>query len=173
MPCNHQEADSRVFLHVYHAARQRHFHPHSRQRYYVYCRWPLWQPWFYGVKDRFWNWKNLPAHPLPEITQAFGLEKSLSLPLFHSFIRCDSTPSFLGTGKKSAWAAWQTYPYLTETQFSLFSICIWHALNVGLYMFNNISGCPRVNDARRQFFTHVLGRSITPATTYSNMQDEL
>ena len=89
--------------------------------YYVYCCWPLWQPLFYGVNDRLWNWKNLPAHPLHEITQIVGLEKSLSLPLFHSFIGCDTTSSFLGIGKKTAWAAWQVYSYFTETKFSLSS----------------------------------------------------
>ena len=97
--------------------------------YYVYCCWPLWQPLFYGINDRLCNWKHLPAHRLHEITQIFGLEKSLSLPLFHSFIGCDTTSSFLGIGKKTAWAAWQAYPYFTETQFSLISICIWHALD--------------------------------------------
>ena len=43
MPCNHQEADSRTFLHLSHATQQGHsFHPHSRQRCCRQCCWPLW-----------------------------------------------------------------------------------------------------------------------------------
>ena len=53
--------------------------------------------------------------PVHEITQTLGSEKSLSCPLFHSFTWCDMTSSFLGIGKKTAWAAWQVYPDLTET----------------------------------------------------------
>ena len=114
--------------------------------YYVYCCWP-----------------HLPAHPLHEITQIFGLEKSLSLPLFHSFIGCDTTSPVLGIGKKTAWAAWQVYPYFTETQFSLSSPSVYGT--PWTVQFNNISGCPMVNDARRQFFTHIHGRFSTPQTT--------
>ena len=43
-----------------------------------------------------------------------GREKSLALPVFHSFTGCDTTPAFFGRGKKSAWEAWACYPEVTD-----------------------------------------------------------
>ena len=41
--------------------------------------------------------------------------RSLALPLFHALTGCDTTSAFLGYGKRSAWAAWEATPELTET----------------------------------------------------------
>ena len=38
-----------------------------------------------------------------------GQEKSLALPVFHSFTGCDTTSAFYGRGKKSAWEAWNCF----------------------------------------------------------------
>ena len=42
--------------------------------------------------------KHIPVH---EIIQILNPEKSLPVPLFHSFSGCDSTLSFLGIGTKT------------------------------------------------------------------------
>ena len=38
----------------------------------------------------------------------------MALPVFHSFTGCNTTSTFYGKGKKSAWEAWNCYPDVTE-----------------------------------------------------------
>ena len=44
-----------------------------------------------------------------------GREQSCCLPPFHGFIGYDSTLSFYGETKKTAWATWSIYPEVSET----------------------------------------------------------
>ena len=44
-----------------------------------------------------------------------GKWKSQALPVFHAQTGCDTTSSFKGKGKKSAWQVWQAYEEATET----------------------------------------------------------
>ena len=44
------------------------------------------------------------------ICNALGREKAIALPIFHSVTGCDTTSTFLGKGKKSAWDAWKAFP---------------------------------------------------------------
>lgn len=37
----------------------------------------------------------------------------MGLPAFHALTGCDTTSSFFGKGKKTAWAVWQSLPELT------------------------------------------------------------
>ena len=48
------------------------------------------------------------------ISRALGKQKSLALPVFHSFIGCDTTSAFFGKGKKIAWEAWNCYTEVTR-----------------------------------------------------------
>ena len=41
------------------------------------------------------------------ICHSLGEDKSLALPLFHSYTGCDTTFGFLGKGKKLAWETWK------------------------------------------------------------------
>ena len=43
-----------------------------------------------------------------------GIEKSIALPVFHSFTGCDTASTFFGKGKKSAWDAWKSFPEVTS-----------------------------------------------------------
>ena len=66
MSCNHQEADSRIFLHLSHAAQQgqsKAFICTVDSDVVIICCWTFWQPGSDGVVDRHWNWKSLPTHP--------------------------------------------------------------------------------------------------------------
>ena len=156
MPCNHQEADSRICMHLFHATRQRH----SKA--------------FICIVD---------SDIMCIAVGHFGSLGVIELRI------C------FGTGK-----TFQHIPFMKSSKYlvlrsryrfhcSILSSCVTqrhlslasgrklpgqHGRHTHILLKHNLfSGCPRVNDARRQFFTHVLGRSITPATTYSNMQDEL
>ncbi len=48
------------------------------------------------------------------IFEKLGRNKSISLPPFHAFTGCDSTSSFFGRSKKSAWLAWNACPEVAE-----------------------------------------------------------
>ncbi len=54
----------------------------------------------------FGTGKNFTYHHINAIYENLGREKSLALPVFHSFTGCDTTSTFFGRGKKSAWEAW-------------------------------------------------------------------
>ena len=49
-----------------------------------------------------------------EIVALLGDSTSMALPAFHAFTGCDSTASFFGRGKKTAWQIWQAYPEVTS-----------------------------------------------------------
>ena len=52
--------------------------------------------------------------PIHEVAAAVDPRKSANLPLFHALTGCDTVSSFAGIGKKTAWAAWNVYPEVTE-----------------------------------------------------------
>ena len=165
MPCNHQEADSRIFLHLSHAAQQGHSKAFIRTvdsdaviiAVGHFGSLGVMELWIgFGIGKAF---QHIPVH---EITQTLGPEKSLSCPLFHSFTGCETTSTFLGIGKKTACAAWQAYPDLTETLHTLSddptlltldSIHMARLERWTVAMYIKSSGCSRVNDVRRQLFT--------------------
>jgi len=112
--CNHEAADTWVVVHVLHALELR-----ADTNVIVIL---------VGQCRSF-----LPAQPLTDICLAFGMGKnyrfyhinaicaslrqpaSRALPVFNACCGCDTTSSFNGKGKKSAWQAWQAYEDDTET----------------------------------------------------------
>lgn len=48
------------------------------------------------------------------IFKTLGKRTSLAFPGFHSFSGCDTTSQFQGKGKKSEWAAWKSFPEVTD-----------------------------------------------------------
>jgi len=48
-------------------------------------------------------------HSLP------GPEKATALPMFHALTGCDTTSSFFGKGKRTAFETWDNYPDSTAT----------------------------------------------------------
>ena len=49
------------------------------------------------------------------MAQAIGRRKSKCLPFFHALTGCDTTSSFLGHGKWSAWETWVSFPEVSES----------------------------------------------------------
>ena len=94
MPFNHQEADSRIFLYLSHAAQQGNSKAFIRTvdsdvviiAVGHFSSLGVMELWIgFGTGKAF---QHIPVH---EITQTLGPEKSLSCPLFHSFTGCDTT----------------------------------------------------------------------------------
>ena len=54
-------------------------------------------------------------YSINEICSKFERDVCQALPVFHAFTGCDTTSSFHGKGKKTAWGAWKAYPEITST----------------------------------------------------------
>jgi len=116
-PCTHEEADTRMVLHLYDAALSGHrsimitasdtdvlviilsnFHriPGSE----------IWMLFGVGKHQRY-----IAVH---EIANSLGPMKCRSMSIFHALTGCDVTSFFCGRGKKSAWDTWDVYPDITN-----------------------------------------------------------
>ena len=58
------------------------------------------------------TYRDIPVHSLHA---GIGPSKSIALTLFHSLTGCETTSQFLGCGKKTAWAVWNSFPDLIDT----------------------------------------------------------
>ena len=116
-PCSHEEADTRLFLHVQDCSR-------SGSRVMIrsadtdvivlavanFRRLPVQEIWIaFGVGKHF---RYLPAH---KIALQLGPQSSEALPMFHVFSGCDSVSFFAGKGKNKCWETWKSFPEATAT----------------------------------------------------------
>ena len=62
----------------------------------------------------FGTGKNFTYYYINDIATTLGKEKSVSLPVFHSFTGCDTVSAFYGKANVSAWTAWKCFPEVTE-----------------------------------------------------------
>ena len=122
-PCSHEEADTRMMVHVADAAKQYNSviirtvdSDVVVLAVYVFaCLTPslnsLWVAFGTGKSYRL-----IPVH---RICSALGHQKCLALPMFHALTGCDTVSSFSSRGKKSAWDTWDVFPELTVTLSAL------------------------------------------------------
>eukprot|EP00794_Sanderia_malayensis_P010250 gene10250-11304_t len=141
-PCNHEEADTRLFLHVKHCSQEGNSKVLIKTvdtdvviiaiaKFTFLALDELWIEFGAG-KNRRW----IPIH---RIVEALGEEKCSALLYWHAFTGCDTVSSFAGKGKTSAWQCWKAYPGVTE-------------------ILQRLSDSPEtisedVNDCRRHHFT--------------------
>ena len=114
-PCNQEEADSRMFLHVADAANSGHnsfmirtkdtdvvvlaaVHA-SKNNLNIYIS--------FGTGD---SHRYLDA---TDLANKLGPEKCRALLLFHCYSGCDTTSYFRAKGKKSFWNTWESFPEVT------------------------------------------------------------
>ena len=122
-PCNHEEADSHMMLHIAHATR------HGRQKILVRTvdtdvvvlavmvagrLSPEHEVWL-----AFGTGKNFCYLSAYQIAVSRGPEKSLALPMFHALTSCDTVSGFVGHGKKTSWSTWNAFPELTDALLEL------------------------------------------------------
>ena len=122
--CNHEEADTRIVVHVRHALEQGAKTVHVRtvdvvvilagllhDLVVIQPLTSIWVAFGMGKKYRFYHINNM--------YRSLGEPKSLALLMFHAYSGCDTTSAFSGKGKKSTWRAWQAYDDATEIFVSL------------------------------------------------------
>lgn len=120
-PCSHEEADTRIFVHVADAIRRGCTKIAIRTvdtdvvaiaiaQVHILTPDELWVAFGTGP-----NFRYIAVH---EIAHTLGPRKSAVLPVFHAFTGCDTTSAFSGRGKKTAWDIWSVYPEVTEASKS-------------------------------------------------------
>ncbi len=121
-PCTHEEADSRMMLHVADCVKQGYKKITIRTTdtdvvvlaVSVQCHLDLDELWIaFGTGK---SYRYIGTH---SIFSNIGPEKSLALPMFHSLTGCDTVSSFAGHGKKSCWDIWKVFPQLTDVLTNL------------------------------------------------------
>ena len=119
--CDHEEADTRICVHVKHALEN------GCQKCLIRTVDTDVIIILIGVFFRM-----LDAHPFMELIVAFGMGKNFkhyninelchklerrkceALPFFHAFSGCDTTSQFHSKGKKVAWQAWKSFTPVTD-----------------------------------------------------------
>ena len=174
-PCTHEEADSRMLLHVAHAAKNGH-HKMMIQTVdtdvvvlAVAVAQTL-QP-----EDELWlafgtgkNFRYLAAH---EIAAGLGPEKARTLPMFHALTGCDTVSSFVGHGKKTAWAVWSVFPELTHALLKVSSApndipqeVMATIERFIILLYDRTSTCTEIDTARRKLFAKRHNAQSIPPT---------
>ena len=106
-----------------------------------------------------------------KIAASLGLEKSLALHMFHALTGCDTVSGFVGHGKKTAWAVWNSIFDLTSALLELA-----HALNMiqeqclhtierfVIPVYDRTSTSTEVNKARKKLFAKTSSVPRIPLT---------
>ena len=112
----------------------------------------------------FGTGKNFTHVHINAVYRQLGMEKSLALPVFHSFTGCDTTSAFFGRGKKSSWEIWNCYPDVTRA-FTNIAVHPYTEIQIDDENFNLLERftvllydksieVERVNEARKELFCH-------------------
>lgn len=162
-PCSHEEADTRMFLHLADAARSGLKRAIIRTvdtdvlilavaLYHKLDLSELWIAFGAGSSFRYIAVHDLVASMDPTLCQY--------LPVFHAFTGCDTVSSFTGKGKKTAWETWRSFPEVNSAfeeictmpnELSEASILLIERFVV--LMYDRVSEDLTVNEARKQLFT--------------------
>ena len=163
-PCSHEEADTRIFVHMADAVKEglRSILIRTVDTDVVVLAiaavarlqtvTELWIAFGTGT-----NFRYIPVH---SIAAALGTDKSLALPMFHAFSGCDTVSSFATIGKKTAWDTWKTFSDVTATFLALSRpppfidedhIKVLERFTI--LMYERTSSCCSIDEARMALFT--------------------
>jgi len=162
-PCDHEEADTRMILHMADAVNKGFKKILLRTvdtdvvvlsvaATAKLCIEELWIAFGTGRKFRY-----IPVH---EMAKAIGPRKSQALPMFHAYTGCDTVSAFATRGKKSAWDTWLAYEEVTTTFLDLSTapndisegdIVVLERFSILLY--DRTSSLINIDEARKQLFS--------------------
>ena len=174
--CSHEEADTRIIVHLIHALKLggRRIQVRTVDTDVVviligvfldiaatYPTADVWVAFGMGNNHKLFH--------INTICETLGEQRSKSLPIFHAFSGCDTTSSFNGKGKKSAWQAWNVFPEITDT-FVHLADYPFHNVDNDNFHFKNLerftvvlydktSDLESVNECRRVLFCQ-MNRSM-------------
>ena len=163
-PSSHEEADTRLFLHVADADKKgyRKLLVRTVDTDVVVVAIAT----LHRTKpDKSWVALGTGVHfrfiPIQEVAAAVGPRKFPTLQMFHALTGCDTVSSFAGIGQKTAWSGWNVYPEVTEA----FEELMYMADHISdmlleviarfvLLMYCGTSDLSRNSDARKQLSSH-------------------
>ena len=171
-PCPHEEADTRILLHLEDALKHGYnkvsirtvetdvvvLAVTSAQRFNITELWIA-----FGAGK---NFRYLPAH---EMANALGPDRCVALPMFHAFTGCDTVSCFGGRGKRTAWDIWNPYDEVTPAFCAVAatpeSVENWLGPleRFVVLLYDRTSSQELDNGARKQLFTQ-KGRAIEGLT---------
>ena len=111
-PCNHEEANTRMFVHVNDAITQDNFRSvliHSIDKDVVVLAVNAAYRFNVEIFVAFGTGNSFCCIEAHQLAQKLGPEKCVAILLFHSFTGCDTTSFFSGWGKMSAWTVWELF----------------------------------------------------------------
>lgn len=162
-PCNHEEADTRMMIHVFDACMNglRRVKIRSNDTDVIILAisvvdlLQLDELWVsHGTSTKL---QYLPAHT---IANAIGRDKAKVLPLFHSITGCDTVSFFGGRGKKTAWDVWKVFPALTPALNKLMEMpnavddnCMSVIERFVTLIYDRTTSLTKVNDLRQELFS--------------------
>ncbi|PIK61746.1 hypothetical protein BSL78_01300 [Apostichopus japonicus] len=121
-PCNHEEADTRMILHLSHAFHEgfQNILLRTADTYVVVLtiaavsKLGMQESWVaFGTGKSF---RYIPVH---EIAASLGPNKCQALPMFHAYTGCDTVSAFYSKWKKSACKTWNVYEAVTMAFMTL------------------------------------------------------
>ena len=161
-PCNHEEADTRMLVHVADAARAKHKRIAIRTvdtdvvvicigSFHLLPQIELWVI--------FGSGENVRSYSIHDISHALGPEKSRSLPLFHAITGCDTVSCFSRKGKKTAWSTWMlfndvtmAFMELSKQPASISDETLKKLERFVVLLYHRTSTKTSVNEARKELF---------------------
>ena len=123
-PCDHEETDTRIALHLYDAVNQgaTNILVRTVDTDVIVILVGL----FFNIQSPVNTWvgfgtgKKFRYYSINSICQALGEDKSRAILFFHAFSGCDTTSQFHGKAKKSVWEAWKSFPPATTAFVQIF-----------------------------------------------------
>lgn len=168
--CNHEEADTRIVVHVVHAIQDPNVSSvlvrtvDTDVVVILVGKLNLFRDINPGVNlwVAFGMGRNFSLISINSIGDFLCEARSVSLPVFHALTGCDTTSTFYGKGKKSAWQAWVQYPNVTPT-FKFLANNPFHQLTVdsshfqqierfAVIMYDKLSPSSSINRTRMDLF---------------------
>ena len=161
--CDHEEADTRMILHLADAAREG-FHRILLRTVdtdvvvlavAAAAKLNLQELW-----EAFGTGKHFRYIPIHEIAVSLGPQKSQALPIFHAYTGCDTVSSFSTRSKKSAWETWKVFHEVTATFLALCTgpvevndenVATLKRFTILLY--GRTSSMVNIDEARQELFT--------------------
>ena len=117
------------------------------------------------VEVTFWiafgTGKNFRYLAIHQIGASLGPDKSLAISMFHALTGCDTVSAFVGHGKKSAWATWNSFPEQTNALLNLSQSPTeipehyMHTIErFVILLYDRTSTCTDINKARKKLFAN-------------------
>ena len=169
-PCNHEEADSRIMVHVADAVMQGFNKILVRTvdtDVVVIAVAALQQIGNMELWIAFGSGKDFHYIPAHDICSSLGPQKSLALPVFHAFTGCDTVSQFAQVGKKTAWKLWETHDEFTRTFYDMHDapeqISEETEASIEYFtilLYDRTSACTSINEVRKLLFTR-KGRQMS------------